>query len=170
MQFSDLATPSYVQWALIISGLVAIVAGIIGRNKKSIIDEVVMFFGFFIGIVLLVMGVATLGTAVPMVATLMLFLLGIAMFFRPLKRVPLAGIIGLFGGLGAAIALHNAAVSNTWVIVAFIVVFVILWLIFKLIFGVVKIASAILTFRPVLILIGVIAILEGFLYMSNASL
>ena len=174
MQLSDLATASYVQWALIVGGLIAILSGIIGRNKKSIIDEVVMFFGFIIGILLLAMGILTITEsathATPGVATLMLIILGVAMFFRPLKKVPFAGVIGFIGALFVAIALYNMAVSNTWIIIVFLVVFVILWLIFKVIFGVVKIAAAILTFRPVLMIIGVIALIEGVLFMMGSSL
>ena len=174
MQLSDLATVSYVQWALIAGGLIALVSGIIGRNKKSIIDEVVMFIGFFVGILLLAMGILTITNppagGISAVATLMLIILGVAMFFRPLKKVPFAGVIGFVGALFVAIALYNMHVDNTWIIIAFLIVFVILWLIFKVIFGVVKIAAAILTFRPVLMIIGIIAIIEGALLMMGSTL
>jgi hypothetical protein len=173
MQFTDLAQPSYVEWALIVGGLIAVLAGIIGRNKKSIIDEVIMFFGFFVGIVLLVIGVATINNSTyPTngVATALLIIMGVAMFFRPLKKVPFAGIIGFVGGLLVAITLYNMHTDTIWIIIAFVIVFVILWFIFKIIFGVVKIASAILTFRPVLIILGVLCIIEGVLLMTGSTL
>jgi hypothetical protein len=173
MQFTDLAQPSYVEAALIVGGLIAVMSGIVGRNKKSMIDEVLLFFGFIIGIVLLVVGVSTISNPkypTSGVATALLLIMGIAMFFRPLKKVPFAGIIGFVGGLLTAIALYNMHVDTVLIIIAFVIVFLILWFIFKIIFGVIKMASTVLTFRPVLIILGVLCVIEGILLMGGSTL
>jgi hypothetical protein len=50
----DLAVSPMPELLLLLGGLIALVIAFVGKNKKTVIDNVAVFLGFFVGIVMVV--------------------------------------------------------------------------------------------------------------------
>ena len=171
MALSDIVTPGNVALALVLGGLLAIFTALYGKKEKSYLDELLTIVGFFFGAFLVFMGIqAAVLTPKPvaLAAIVVTLALGLAMFLKPLKKIPFSMIISLISGGIVAYFLVKLNLSATWVLVITLVVMAIVWITLKFLGIGVRIAEWILSARPILLVVGVIALIEGALvWMGN---
>jgi len=154
-------------------------APIVGEPMSGLV-KIMSLFGFFVGALLLITAVSTWsqqswdpGTRYLLIVT------GLALFLKPMKDVPWAALVGLvLGGLsvGFFLILHPLpptilGISSTW---AYLIIFIIpalfAYMFFKFAEDVLKLIGAILSFKPILILLGLVCIVQGILLALGTSI
>ncbi|UCC58218.1 MAG: hypothetical protein JSW14_07690 [Candidatus Bathyarchaeum sp.] len=187
MDFSVLV--DYTPYILIGGGVVAISwfleklvrpVPVVGK-PASILTKILSFFGFFVGILLIVTGAAALSTQgqVDNYTQYLLLVAGLALFLRPIKDIPWAALLGLIvGGLSAGIVYFFfplpetvVGISSTWVYLAiFLVPAVIVYMVFKFIEDLLKLIGMILGSKPVTLIVGIVCIVQGVLLLLDMNL
>ncbi len=188
MDFSGLV--NYTPYILILGGVVAISwfleklmrpVPVVGK-PASILTKIVSFFGFFVGILLIVTGAAAWSTGTPQVDTYTRYLLivaGLALFLRPIKDIPWAALLGLIvGGLAVGIVYFFfplpetvVGISSTWVYLAiFLIPAVLVYMVFKFIEDLLKLIGMVLGSKPVTFIVGLICIAQGVLLLLDMNL
>ena len=176
---STLATEPYPGISLVIGGAIAVLVAIIGRKDDSLLDEAGTIVAFILGI-----AVAVVCAAVAIEATLGLFsmavlaLLALCLFMKPLRGIPWSVIFGLAAGATAAYIASLLLPSEVlgveeWklVLLVFFVTGGIVWLMTRIIESLLSVSSTVVSWRPSIIVIGAVAIVEGmFLLIQGASL
>ena len=173
MALSDFVTANSVALALALGGLLALFTSLYGKKEKSFLDEILMIVGFFVGAFLVFMGVqAVVMTPRPvaLVAIAVILALGLSMFLKPLRKIPFSMIISLISGGAVAFLLIKLNLSATWVLVITLVVMAIVWMMLKFLGIGVRIAEWILSARPIMFIVGIIALIEGILLWMGNSL
>jgi len=142
--------------------------------------KVMSVFGFFVGALLLVTGVAAwLEDAGDPGTRLLLLVAGLALFLSPLKDVPWAALVALVVGslcVGAVFLFFPLpvavfGVSSIWVYLGiFFVPALLTYLFFKFLEEALKLIAMILSFKPVATTIGLVCIIQGVLLLLNSSL
>lgn len=180
---------NYTPYILIVGGLVAISwfieklvrpVPIVGK-PASILTKIVSFFGFFVGILLIVTaGVAWSTQAqVDNYTIYLLIIAGLALFLRPIKDIPWAALLGLIvGGLAVGIVYFFfplpatvLGIASTWVYLAiFLIPAVLVYMVFKFIEDLLKLIGMILGSKPVTFIIGLVCIAQGVLLLLNMNL
>ncbi len=178
VDLSIIASEPYPSIALIVGGLLSIFVALYGRRDDSHIDELGTFFAFIVGVVMGVMAffIALDGT-LHWFSLVVFIVLAVTLFLKPLKQLPWAGLVGLAAG---AIAVFIASSFITgpvfgverWIVlvVIFFIVGVIVHMLFHFVEDVLTIARMVLDWKPVMILVGLIAIVEGVLLLMHKSL
>ena len=187
MDFSVLV--NNVQYILILGGVVAISwflekllrpVPVVGK-PASILTKILSFFGFFVGILLIVTGAAAWSTQgqVDTYTQYLLLIAGLALFLRPIKDIPWAALLGLIvGGLSAGIVYFFfplpetvVGISSTWVYLAICLIpAVIVYMVFKFIEDLLKLVGTILGSKPVTLIVGLVCIVQGVLLLLNMNL
>lgn len=187
MDFSVLV--DYTPYILIGGGVVAISwfleklvrpVPVVGK-PASILTKILSFFGFFVGILLIVTGAAALSTQgqVDNYTQYLLLVAGLALFLRPIKDIPWAALLGLIvGGLSAGIVYFFfplpetvVGISSTWVYLAiFLIPAVIVYMVFKFIEDLLKLIGMILGSKPVTLIVGIVCIVQGVLLLLDMNL
>jgi hypothetical protein len=188
LDFSGLV--NYKSYILILGGVVAISwfieklvrpMPVVGK-PASILAKIVSFFGFFVGILMIVTGVATLSIGTPQVDTYTGYLLivaGLALFLRPIKDIPWAAVLGLIvGGLCAGLVYFFfplpetvLGIASPWVyLVIFLIPAVIVYMVFKFIEDLLKLVGMVLGSKPVTFIVGLVCIAQGVLLLLNMNL
>lgn len=168
----------YMPYILILGGIIA-ASWLFERTIKPLswIIKIASFFGFIIGILLMITAAVVWPT--PDVYTqYLLIATGLALILKPIKDIPWAALIAsLIGGLCAGyvylyIPLETVfGISSTWVyLIIFFVPALLVYLLFKFIEDLLRLVGAILASRPVSIILGLICIVQGFLLLLNKSL
>ncbi|MGD0818349.1 MAG: hypothetical protein ABR986_08140 [Methanomassiliicoccales archaeon] len=174
MALSDIVTANNVALALVLGGLLAIFTAIYGKKEKSFLDEILMIVGFFFGAFLVFMGIqAVVMTPKPvvLVAIAVTLALGLSMFLKPLRKIPFSMIIALVsGGIVAYFLIKLDFLSVTWILVITLVIMAIVWITLKLLGVGIRIAEWILSARPIMFIVGIIALIEGALIWMGNSL
>jgi len=163
--------------ALLVGGLLALIIGIVGQSDKTHIDEVAVVLAFIVGLFMIALAVLEIiYGSLPLSTVLILGILGLSLFSRAFKKVKwalilsvaIAGIIGLLlHYLATAIPLEF--ITGTVIIVICLVIFFILFLIFKAIETTSRFMGAIISFRPIILIGGILALLEAaLLFMGNS--
>jgi hypothetical protein len=141
----------------------------------------VSFFGFFVGILLIVTAGIAWSTQ-GQVDTYTLYLLiiaGLALFLRPIKDIPWAALLGLIvGGLAASIVYFFfplpetvVGIASMWIyLVIFLIPAVIVYMVFKFIEDLLKLIGMILGSKPVTFIVGLVCITQGVLLLLNMNL
>jgi hypothetical protein len=187
MDFSSLL--NYTPYILILGGFVAISwfieklvrpVPVVGK-PVSILTKIVSFFGFFVGILLIVTAGIAWSTQ-GQVDTYTLYLLiiaGLALFLRPIKDIPWAALLGLIvGGLAASIVYFFfplpetvVGIASMWIyLVIFLIPAVIVYMVFKFIEDLLKLIGMILGSKPVTFIVGLVCITQGVLLLLNMNL
>jgi hypothetical protein len=188
MDFSILVNNT--EYILIIGGIIAISwflekilkpVPVVGA-PASILTKIVSFFGFFVGIILLITGASAWQTHAPNVDTYTIYLLiiaGLALILKPIKDFPWAALLGLIaGGLCAGAVYFFFPLPETvfgiaaiWVyLIIFLIPAVIVYMVFKFIEDVLKLIGTLLASRPVTFVVGFVCIAQGVLLILEMNL
>jgi predicted membrane channel-forming protein YqfA (hemolysin III family) len=171
MVLSDIVTANNVALALVLGGLLAIFTALYGKKEKSFLDEILMIVGFFFGAFLVFMGIqGAVMTPRPVApaAIAVTLALGLAMFLKPLRKIPFSMIVSLISGGVIAYFLIKMNLSATWVLIITLIVMAIVWIMLKFLGIGVRIAEWILSARPIMFIVGIIGLIEGILiWMGN---
>lgn len=179
MDLSVLADDPFPALALVGGGLLSSFIALYGNREDSHLDELATYSGFLIGIVILVMAVSVaLAETVTWFSLAMMILLAMTLFLKPMKDIPWAGVVGLIAGAlaayGASVFLPASLVSgeNRWIALAvvFLIVGAIVHMIFHFVEDVLKITRMILDWRPIMVLVGLVAVVEGVALLAGSSL
>ncbi|MGB9915657.1 MAG: hypothetical protein ACPLOC_08975 [Candidatus Bathyarchaeales archaeon] len=178
--FSVLA--SLAPYVLILGGVVALakLVGVFAKDSAGAVAKVVGFFGFFVGLVLLASGVVVfLGEMGNFEVWGLLVVTGLGLVLKPLSKVPFSALLGLAAGLVCAGLLYwyfplpetVLGVSSLWIyLVVFLVPALIVFLIFKFVEDLAKFFGMILGSWPVVAVLGLLCLAQGFLLLINQSL
>lgn len=187
MNFGVLA--NYIPHILIVGGVVAISwfieklvrpVPVVGK-PASILIKLVSFFGFFVGMLLIVTAGVTWSTQaqVDPYTLYLLIIAGLALFLRPIKDIPWAALLGLIiGGLAVGIVYFFFplpesifGIASTWIYLAiFLIPAVIIYMVFKFIEDLLKLIGMILGSKPVTFILGLVCIAQGVLLLLNMDL
>jgi hypothetical protein len=171
----------FVPYILILGGIVA-ASWLFERTVKPLswIIKIASFFGFIIGILLMITAAVAWPTQKWDVYTqYLLIATGLALILKPIKDIPWAALIAsLIGGLCVGyvylffpLSETVFGVSSTWVyLIIFFVPALLVYLLFKFIEDLLRLVGAILASRPVSIILGLICIVQGFLLFLDKSL
>lgn len=180
---------NYTPFILILGGVVAISwfieklvrpLPVVGK-PIGILTKIVSFFGFFVGILLiLTAGVAWSTQAQVDTSTIYLLIIaGLALFLRPIKDIPWAALLGLIvGSLAVGIVYFFFPLPETvvgivsiWIyLVIFFIPAVIIYMVFKFIEDLLRFIGIILGSKPVTFIIGLVCMAQGVLLLLNMNL
>jgi hypothetical protein len=173
MALSDIVTANNVALALVLGGLLAVFTALYGKKEKSILDTLLMIVGFFFGAFLVFLGIQAVVLTprpVALAAIAITLALGLAMFLKPLRKIPFSMIVSLIAGGVVAYFLIKLNLSATWVLIITLVVMAIIWIMLKFLGIGVRIAEWILSARPIMFIVGIIGLIEGILIWMGNSL
>lgn|GEM_PF-1347398 len=164
--------------ALIVGGVLSIAIALYGHRDDSHWDEVGTFFAFLLGIGMLVMAYALWSEKVVGAFTLgTVIVLALTLFLKPLRQIPWAGVVGAVVGGIAAFAASLYLPSKVfgideWIVlvVIFLVVGAIVHTLFHFLEDVLAIASMVLDWKPTMVVIGIVSIVEGILLLAGLSI
>jgi hypothetical protein len=154
----------------------------VAGEPTSWLMKIVSFFGFFVGILLIVTAAVAWSTEASKVDTgtqYLMIVVGLALFLKPMKDIPWAALLGLaVGGLCAGVVFlfyplpeTVYGISSTWIyLLIFFVPAVFVYMVFKFIEDVLGLISMVLTFKPVTLALGLICIAQGILLLLETSL
>lgn len=188
MDFSILVNNT--EYILIIGGIIAIAwflekllkpVPVVG-TPASILTKIISFFGFFVGIILIITGAAAWQTQAPNVDTYTIYLLiiaGLVLILKPIKDFPWAALLGLIAGGLCAGAVYFffplpetvLGIASIWVyIIIFLIPAVIVYMVFKFIEDVLKLIGTLLASKPVTLIVGFVCIAQGILLLLDKNL
>lgn len=164
--------------ALIVGGLLSIAIAIYGHREDSHWDEVGTFFAFILGAAMFVMAYALWSEkAANWLSILIVVLLALTLFLKPMRQIPWAGVMGaLVGGTVAVLAsfLLPSKVFGVdeWIILVaiFLIVGTITHVFFHFIEDLLAIARMVLDWKPTMVIVGLVAIAEGVLLLMGKSI
>ncbi len=164
--------------SLIVGGILSIAVAVYGHRDDSYWDEVGTFFAFILGIGMLVMAFALWNEkAVGGFSLGVVIVLALTLFLKPLRQIPWGGVVGaIVGGVAALFASFYLPSEvfgvPEWIIliIIFIVVGAIVHTIFHFLEDVLAIASMVLEWKPVMIIIGLVALVEGIFIFAGSSI
>lgn len=176
--FSELASSPIPEVALLVGGFIAILLGIVGKSEKTSIDEIALFFGFFVGAFMIFLGIVLYSEGDwPTSTIIVMVVLGLGLFMRVFRKVKWAVIIAWIvgGGVGYGLYLLSkvalaSVLTPTVIIVAALIVMLIVYFLLKFLEDTISFFGAILSFRPILFVLGIVAIFESVLLFLDSSL
>ena len=151
-------------------------------TTASILTRIISFFGFFVGILLIVTGAAAWkaqATNIDTYTTYLLIIAGLALMLKPIKDFPWAALLGLIAGGLCAGAVYFFfplpetvfGIASLWIYIAiFMIPAVLVYMVFKFIEDVMKMVGSILASRPVTFIVGFMCIAQGILLLLGNNL
>jgi len=151
-------------------------------TPTSILIRIVSFFGFFIGIALIITGAAAWQSQAHNVDTYTQYLLiiaGFVLILKPIKDFPWAALLGLIAGGLAVGAVYFffplpetvLGIASIWVyVILFFIPAVLVYMVFKFIEDVLKLLGTLLASRPITFIVGLICIVQGILLLLDSNL
>ena len=169
VDLSPLAAEPYPGMSLVVGGVIAMLVAALGRREDSFVDEVGTAVAFILGIFIAIVCVAVVVEgSLERFSVAVLALLAMCLFMKPLRGIPWSVIFGLAAGTAAgfvASALLPSEVMGVeeWklVLLVFFVVGGVVWLMTRIIEGMLSISSTVVSWRPSVIAIGIVAVAEG---------
>jgi hypothetical protein len=170
VDLSAIAADPYPAVALVIGGLLSLFIAVYGKRDDSHLDELGTFFAFVLGIVMGTMAffIAMEESVEDWFTLAVVIVLAVTLFLRPMKELPWAGLAGLIAGI---VAVYFASMFlpdkvfgvEEWIIllVIFFIVGAIVHVLFHFMEDVLTIARMVLDWGPVMVIVGIIAIVEG---------
>ena len=175
-----MASTSVVEMVLIIGGLLAVASAVVGHKKERLMDDFLVILGFIAGAVILVVGLISLtkSGSLPTSSIIILFALGLGLFLHLVKKIKIAALIALVIGIVIGYLLYHASkaynltswLTPTVIIIIAFVIMIIIYVMLKFFEDLISIAGGILSFRPVMFIVGLLAMIEAVLLMSGSSL
>jgi hypothetical protein len=164
---------------LLLGGLIALVIAIVGRNPRTKIDNIAVALGFVVGAVMVIEAILLLtsGSGAAGSTVLITGLLGFGLFMRVFRKVKIALIIALIAALFTGIflylleqSIHTGYLTPLVIVIISIIVLAIVYGLLSIITLFANIAGAVMSWRPVLFILGILALIESALLFSNSSL
>lgn len=164
--------------ALLVGGILSLFIAIYGRRDDSYLDEVGTFLAFVLGAVMLVMAYAVWAEeALGWFSLVLIIVLALTLFLKPLKEIPWSGLLGVVAGAlaayGASLVLPSELFGyDEWIflVVIFFIVGAIVHAIFHFMEDMFTIATMVVGWKPTMILVGLVAVAEGVLILMDRSL
>lgn len=159
---------------LFVGGLVAVAIALIGKNKRSYLDEILAGIGFFFGLLMIFMGVSIYEkSGWERSSTLLIFIaLGLGLFFRVFRKIRWATLISLIAGvvLGVALLVISesfaiAVLTPAIILIIIIIIMFLVYIVLRVLEGVVDFFGGVISFRPILFLLGLLAVAESVMLM-----
>jgi len=174
----DLAASPMPEMLLLLGGLIALVIAIVGKNPKTKIDNIAVILGFFVGAVMIIEALLLVAAGGRPGSTILIMgLLGFGLFMRVFRKVKVALIIALVGALLTGVglymlekSLHTGLLSPLVILIIALVVMVIIYGLLGVAEFFADVAGALLSWRPVLFVIGLLALVEAVLLFTGSSL
>ena len=178
VDLSILADDPIPELVLIMGGLLSVFVAVYGRRDDSHLDELGTFFAFILGIVLgIIAFFMAVEETVGWFSLTVIAVLAVTLFLKPMKELPWAGLAGVLAGAAAVYVAYLFLPEmvygvERWIIlvVIFFIVGAIVHVLFHFIEDVLTIARLVLDWKPVMVLVGMIAIIEGVLMLLDSSL
>ena len=148
----------------------------------NILTRIIAFFGFFVGILVIVTGAAAWQaqtTNIDNYTAALFIIAGLALMLKPIKDFPWAALIGLIAGSLCAGAVYFFfplpetvfGIGSIWIYIAiFLIPAVIVYMVFKFIEDVLKMVGTILGSRPITFIIGIVCIAQGVLLLIGSNI
>ncbi|MFA5312415.1 MAG: hypothetical protein WC375_03725, partial [Methanomassiliicoccales archaeon] len=176
MDLADIGSSAVVETTLAVCGLLALAIAVIGRKKETYLDEVLIAVGTIAGIFVLVVAVAAsfwTDIEYDISTKIVLFLLGFGLFLKIVHDVKWASIFALLIGAGVGYALFWASetfeltdyITPTVVIIVALVIMLFVYLALKFFENLISVAGHLLSFRPIMFVIGLVAVAEAVLLL-----
>lgn len=178
MELSELVASPVPEIILTLGGLLALMIGLVGESDKTHIDELLILIAVFVGIVMIVFSVLIyLYSDFPMSTVYVSAFLGLSLFSRMLKRIRWATVVSIAAASLIGYGLYQLGqvyslsflTADTALVIA-LVVFLVLYLVLKALETTIRLTAALLSFRPVLLAVGILAIAEAVLLFTGNSL
>ena len=168
---------SYIELGLVAGGLLAIASAWYGRRESSSWDEVMLFLGFIVGIVMIAIGILGWMDGGYEVSTIfILILLGASLFLKAIKGIKLAAVLALIAGVAVGYGLYWVSkafeldfINTTVILVAAFIVMLIIYVMFKFVEDLMDFGGMVLGFRPVQFIMGLVALAEAGLILAGYS-
>jgi hypothetical protein len=178
MAMEEFLTSPTPELALLAGGLLAIIIGVVGNSDKTHIDEVAVVLAFIVGISMVALAIMeVVYGSLPTSTVLILGILGFSLFSRGFKKIKWAFIISVLIAGGIGLLLNYLAttysigfMSGTVIIVICVVIFFILFLLLKAIETITRFLGAVISFRPIILVGGLLAIVEAVLLFMGSSI
>jgi hypothetical protein len=178
MAIEELIASPVPEIALLVGGLLAIIIAILGSSKKTRLDEVAIVLAFFVGIFMIALAILEIAYGdVPISTVIVLGILGFSLFSRGFKKIKWAFIISILIAGGIGLLLNHLAttfslefLSLTVILIIAFVIFIVLFLILKAIETTVRFTGAVVSFRPIMFVGGLLAVLEAVLLFMGTSI
>ncbi len=176
------ALSGFVPYILVLGGLFGVLRLVrfFVKEKGGGVVKVLEIVGFFVGILLLITGVASfLGGAWSLEVWVLLVVTSLGLMLKPVSKVPFGALFGLIAGLACVVLLYwffplpatVFGVSSMWIYLAvFLIPALIVFVMFKFFEDLAKLFGMILGAWPVLVVLGFLCIAEGILLLFNMSL
>lgn len=174
----DLTISPMPELLLLLGGLIALVIAFVGKNKKTVIDNVAVFLGFFVGIVMIVEAILLYSAGNSSGSTIWISaILGFGLLMRVFRKVKVALILALVAALVTGIGLYLLEKSVHTGFLSPIVILIIALVVMAIVYGLIGVAEffadlagAIASWRPVLFILGILALAEAALLFSGSSI
>lgn len=164
--------------ALVVGGLLSLFIAIYGRRDDSHLDELGTFLAFILGGAMLVMAYAVWSEdALGWFSLALIIVVALTLFLKPLKEIPWSALLGVIAGAlaayGASLLLPSEVFGyDEWVflLVIFLVVGAIVHAIFHFLEDMLTIATLVVGWKPTMVVVGIVAVVEGALILMDSSL
>jgi hypothetical protein len=156
---------------LLLGGIIAVAIALLGNNPRTAVDNIARVLGFIVGALLMVMSAMMLWEEIGATSTWLIgFLLGIGLFFKIFKKVPVAAMLALMVGAIVGFILYDAGVDTTVLAIAVLVVIILMYVLTRFVEFIADLVGRILGLRPVLFILGVLGMIEAALLFMDSSL
>ena len=156
---------------LLLGGLLAIAIALLGNNPRTAMDNIARVLGLFVGALLMLMSAMMLWNGIGATSTWLIgFLLGIGLFFKIFRKVPVAAMLALMLAAVVGFLLYDAGVDTTVIAIVVLVVMILAYALTRFVEFIADLVGRILGLRPVLFILGVLGMIEAALLFMNSSL
>jgi hypothetical protein len=156
---------------LLLGGLLGVVIALLGNDRRTAVDNIARVLGLFVGALLMAMSAVMLWDGIGAMSTWLIgFLLGIALFFKIFKKVPVALMLAFMLAAVATFFLYEAGISTTIVAIVALIVLVLVFVLTRFVEFIADLVGKILGLRPVLFVLGILGIIEAALLFMDSSL
>lgn len=178
MEFGGLLASPVPEILLIAGGLLAVMIGLVGESDRTHVDELLVFIAVFVGIAMLAMSVLIyFYSELPPSTVYVSVFLGLSLFSRMLRKIRWATVVSIAAAGLVGYGLYQVGqmfslsflTAGAVLLIAF-VIFLILYLILKALETTVRLTAALLSFRPVILAGGILALVEAILLLMGTSL
>ncbi len=157
---------AWFQPTLIIIGITLIIQGITGKYR--LIEIISLAVGFLLGLWAITISIIGIAKGMLNIPTfIILFISGIGLFSKPIRKIRLAALLGLISGLTVAYY-FNLIIGYgglTILFLVFLTVALLTYLFFKFAEDIINMIGGLFSISPVSIIVGLVCILWAIIYI-----